>query len=48
VFADGRLEDQGELHARDKSHNFVPRQARSKDGGKIVDGGGIPRARAVR
>ena len=34
VFADGRLGDQGKLHARDMSHNFRPRQARSKDGGR--------------
>ncbi|MGV2103899.1 sialidase family protein [Rhizobium sp. 21-4511-3d] len=33
VFADGRLGDQGTLHARDKSHEFNPLQARSIDGG---------------
>ncbi|MDM9627739.1 sialidase family protein [Rhizobium sp. S152] len=34
VFADGRLGSQGDLHARDRSRNFPPRQARSKDGGR--------------
>ncbi len=33
VFADGRLGGQGALHARDKSHEFKPMQARSVDGG---------------
>ncbi|MDM9644875.1 sialidase family protein [Rhizobium sp. S163] len=34
VFADGRLGEQGALHARDKGHHFRPLQARSADGGQ--------------
>ncbi|NRP21926.1 hypothetical protein LPJGGPFB_05185 [Ensifer adhaerens] len=33
VFAQGRLGAQGDIHARDRAHAFVPRQARSFDGG---------------
>ncbi len=33
VFADGKLGEQGALHARDKSQEFKPMQARSVDGG---------------
>jgi hypothetical protein len=34
VFADGKLGSQGALHARDRHQPFVPRQARSIDGGQ--------------